>query len=124
MKARLLVAVVLPPLLLAADWPQWRGPNRDGVSKETGLLAEWTKDLGGQVNPVGGGPEIFGWGYTWSPLLDSDKLICVPGGPEGTVAALDKQSGKVLWRSMELTEQCSYASPIFAEVGGIRHYVI
>ena len=25
----------------AADWPQWRGPNRDGISKETGLLKEW-----------------------------------------------------------------------------------
>ena len=25
----------------AAIWPQWRGPNRDGVSKETGLLKQW-----------------------------------------------------------------------------------
>ena len=24
-----------------SDWPQWRGPNRDGVSKETGLLKQW-----------------------------------------------------------------------------------
>jgi len=24
-----------------ANWPQWRGPNRDGVSKETGLLKQW-----------------------------------------------------------------------------------
>ena len=41
----------------AEDWPQWRGPNRDGVSKDTGLLKEWpkagpkllwhAKDLGG-----------------------------------------------------------------------------
>src|SRR6266480_1626943 len=23
------------------DWPQWRGPNRDGISKETGLLKQW-----------------------------------------------------------------------------------
>ena len=28
---------------VAADWPQWRGPNRDDVSKETGLLATWPK---------------------------------------------------------------------------------
>ena len=27
--------------LSALDWPQWRGPNRDGVSKETGLLKSW-----------------------------------------------------------------------------------
>jgi hypothetical protein len=25
----------------AQDWPQWRGPNRDGISKETGLLKQW-----------------------------------------------------------------------------------
>src|SRR4051812_5774825 len=29
---------------LAIDWPQWRGPQRDGISKETGLLKEWPKD--------------------------------------------------------------------------------
>ena len=28
---------------MGADWPQWRGPNRDGISKETGLLKEWPK---------------------------------------------------------------------------------
>ena len=28
----------------AADWPQWRGPNRDGISSETGLLHEWPQD--------------------------------------------------------------------------------
>ena len=26
---------------VGADWPQWRGPNRDGISKETGLLKQW-----------------------------------------------------------------------------------
>src|SRR5882762_8872519 len=26
------------------EWPQWRGPNRDGISKETGLLKEWPAD--------------------------------------------------------------------------------
>ena len=30
--------------LRAKDWPQWRGPNRNGVSLETGLLKEWPKD--------------------------------------------------------------------------------
>ncbi len=24
-----------------ADWPQWRGPQRDGISRETGLLKQW-----------------------------------------------------------------------------------
>src|SRR5690348_4814439 len=30
--------------LSAADWPQWRGPNRDGVSQEKGLLQDWPED--------------------------------------------------------------------------------
>jgi hypothetical protein len=28
-------------VLLAANWPQWRGPERTGVSQETGLLKQW-----------------------------------------------------------------------------------
>ena len=30
--------------LQAADWPQWRGPQRNGISQETGLLQTWPKD--------------------------------------------------------------------------------
>ena len=30
--------------VFGADWPQWRGPNRDGVCRETGLLKEWPKN--------------------------------------------------------------------------------
>src|ERR1051326_977230 len=33
-----------PPSIRAADWPQWRGPNRDGISQEKGLLKEWPKE--------------------------------------------------------------------------------
>jgi outer membrane protein assembly factor BamB len=29
---------------MAADWPQWRGPRRTGISQETGLLKEWPKE--------------------------------------------------------------------------------
>ncbi len=50
----------------AADWPQWRGPQRDGISKETGLLHEWPSDgpkLLWQVSDVGSGystPAVVG----------------------------------------------------------------
>jgi hypothetical protein len=33
--------VIATPPAIAADWPQWRGPDRDGKSPETGLLQEW-----------------------------------------------------------------------------------
>ena len=44
--------------LAAADWPEWRGPLRDGISKETGLLKRWPKDgprLLWQVDDIGDG---------------------------------------------------------------------
>ena len=36
--------VALAQAVTAGDWPAWRGPSRDGISKETGLLKEWPKD--------------------------------------------------------------------------------
>src|SRR5260370_6720135 len=42
----------------AADWPQWRGPERNGISQETGLLKEWPKEgpkLLWQVKDIGFG---------------------------------------------------------------------
>ena len=44
----LFVCILLP--LAAADWPQWRGPERDGISKEADLLTEW---------PAGGPPLVW-----------------------------------------------------------------
>ena len=37
-------ALLIATSLVAADWPQWRGPNRDDVSQETGLQTQWAAD--------------------------------------------------------------------------------
>lgn len=229
-----LLGVICAATALGADWPQWRGLKRDGVSAEAGLLKSWPKDgpkllwtyknagagystpsivgdrlylqgargdsefvfaldlkanppkevwavkvgptftwkgnewnvgpsaapvvdggmvyalggqgdlvcvgadgkevwrkslprdLGGEVNPIGGGttePTPLGWGYTTSPLVDGDHLIVVPGGPKGLVAALNKKTGATVWQSKEVPDQAPYASPILADVGGIRQVV-
>jgi outer membrane protein assembly factor BamB len=82
------------------------------------------KELSAEVNPIGGGPENTGWGFAWSPLVDGDKLILTPGGPKGLVAALDKKTGKLLWQSKTVTAQATYASPIVADIHGVRQYVV
>ena len=108
------------------------GGNGDliGVDAKTGKES-WRvnlpRDLGGEVNPIGGGledPTPLGWGYASAPLVDGDQLICVPGGKQGLVAALDKMTGKLIWQSKELKDQAPYASPIVAEVGGVKQYIL
>src|SRR5207253_9412769 len=81
------------------------------------------KDLHGEISPAGGNNWDTGWGYTGSPLVDGDRLICVPGGHDGTLAALDKRTGKVVWRSKELAEPATYGAPIVADVAGVRQYI-
>ena len=41
---------------------------------------------------------MSGWGYSESPLVDGDKVICTPGGSEAAVVALNKADGKEIWR--------------------------
>lgn len=207
--------------LKAQDWSQWRGPNRDGVSKETGLNLDWSKNKppllwvfrqagagystptivgttlfcqgamdgndfafaldtktgnlkwkqplgtqfimdrgdgprgavtvdGDKLYLIRGGGQLhclsavdgkllwqkdfrtdlggdimsrWDWGFSESPLIDGDLVICTPGGSEGTMAALDKNTGKVVWRSKEWTDLGGYSSPIVAEVDGVRQYI-
>jgi outer membrane protein assembly factor BamB len=64
------------------------------------------RDLGGAV--------LHDGRYTESPLVDEDALVCSPGGSRGTVAALDKKTGQVLWRSKGLTDEAVSSSNIVA----------
>jgi len=68
-----------------------------------------TADLGGK---------LADWGYTESVLIVDNKVICTPGGPKGTLAALDKATGKLLWQTAELTDNAQYSSPILANHAG------
>lgn len=203
-----------------AGWPQWRGPNRDGVAAETGLAATWPSTgpklvwkitgLGvgysgvaiadGKLFTVGGesllaydlatqkqlwavkigaawkdktypgprstptvdagmvyvlgpygdlvaadltGKEVWRkdfakdfegkmatqWGYSESVLVDGDKLICTPGGPQAMMVALDKKTGAVIWKCAapdiegKGKDGASYSSPVVVEGGGVRQYV-
>src|SRR5215471_1899791 len=78
----------------AADWPQWRGPKRNGISQETGLLKEWPKD----------GPKLLwhlndiGTGYS-TPSVVGDRIYLL--GNQGLdnefVQARAVKDGKLIW---------------------------
>jgi outer membrane protein assembly factor BamB len=77
----------------AADWPQWRGPNRDDVSPEKNLLPSWPEDgppLAWQVSGLGGGYATVS--------IAGDKIFTL-GNKNGKsyVIALDRATGKILW---------------------------
>ena len=49
--------------------------------------------------------KVPGWGYTESVLVDEGRVICTPGGKNGTFAALNAETGKVIWRSRGITDR-------------------
>jgi outer membrane protein assembly factor BamB len=227
----LFVLVLSGPTVFADDWPQWQGPDRTAVSKETRLLKEWPKDgpslawkatsigegMGGiavsrgqvyttgdsdgsawlyalnesdgkqvwkakigragkygnvfrpsgpRATPTVDGDQLFilsqhgdlvcfttdgkevwrtdyikdlggivpVWGFSESPLVDGDKLICTPGTEDGTLMALDKKTGKPLWkckvpegptgnRGFYGKSGAAYSSVIAIDFEGVRQYV-
>src|SRR4051794_21620417 len=78
----------------AADWPQWRGPQRTGISTETDLLKEWPKD----------GPKLLwqvkdiGFGYS-TPAVVGERLYLLSnkGLDNEFVQALGVKDGKQVW---------------------------
>jgi outer membrane protein assembly factor BamB len=78
----------------ASDWPQWRGPQRNGVSQETGLLAEWPKD-GSKLLWKG---TNAGSGYS-TPAVVGDRLYLLgnDGLDNESVRALTVKDCKQVW---------------------------
>jgi len=61
------------------------------------------------------------WGLAESVIIDGDRVIATPGGPETCVVALDRKTGRTVWRSASADgDQAGYASPTLAEWGGVR----
>ena len=77
----------------AVNWPQWRGPHRDGISVEQGLLQSWSDD----------GPPLAwktsGLGSGYASISIADGRIFTMGERDGAefVLALDSSDGKELW---------------------------
>jgi outer membrane protein assembly factor BamB len=92
---------LLPSLLVlgvtaqAADWPQWRGQNRDGISPETGLLTSWPS----------GGPKVvwrisgLGVGYSSFSIVNGRMYTQGQRGNQEFVIALDVKTGGKVWET-------------------------
>ena len=92
--ASVFCVLLVAPMARAADWPQWRGPNRDGISRETGLLKQWPAEgpkLVWQVNDAGGG-------YS-TPAVVGDRLYVISsqGEADESVQARNVSDGKIVW---------------------------
>jgi outer membrane protein assembly factor BamB len=70
------------------------------------------------------GKMMSGWGYSESPLIDGDKLICTPGGKTASLVALNKKNGATIWKAqVPGGDGAGYSSVIAADVQGVRQYI-
>ena len=87
----------------AAEWAQWRGPNRDGISSETGFLKNWPQE----------GPKVLwhiplGDGYSGISIARGKIYTMCAEGNDEFVICLDASDGKEVWRfrsGAKFTEQ-------------------
>ena len=71
-----------------------------------------------------GGRMMSGWGYSESPLVDGDRVICTPGGDNAMLVALNKKNGKEIWRTKAPDlGGAGYSSIIISEGAGVKQYV-
>jgi len=63
------------------------------------------------------------WGFAAHPLIDGNRLICLVGGEGSVTVALDKDSGKELWRALSAKEP-GYCPPMIYEFNGRRQLII
>ncbi len=78
----------------------------------------WYKDIAAEFSG-----KMPGWGYTASLIVDGKKLIVCPGGPDALVVALDKSTGKTIWKGGG-SVGVSYATPVKATINGTRQYLV
>src|SRR5579884_281602 len=77
----------------AADWPQWRGPDRSGVSQEKGLLKSWPEK----------GPRLAwsiknaGLGFSSFAVVDGKVYTLGTRGEDAIILALDAKTGHEMW---------------------------
>ena len=106
----------------AGDWPQWRGPNRDGISHETGLLSVWPEQ----------GPTVAwrgpaGEGYSSISIAQGRAYTLYADGNDEIAVCLDAATGTQMWRvrlDTRFTESHGNGPRSTPTVDGHRVYVM
>ncbi len=93
-------------------------PQGDLAALTTAGKIVWSKNFKTDF----GGAVMSQWGFSESPLVDGDKLICTPGGKDALIVALNKKTGEVVWKTPG-DDKAGYASCVISEGGGVRQYV-
>jgi outer membrane protein assembly factor BamB len=109
-KPRLIVglSILISVPLVAQNWPQWRGPNRDGAITSFSEPATWPESLRQQWKVE------VGTGYA-TPLLVGDRLYQFSRiGDSEVMQALDPATGKTIWRT-------DYAAPFTVMSAAVKH---
>ena len=84
----------IQPVVWADDWPQWRGPQRDGISGETGWLSGWPENAAPRV----AWRQQVGKGHSAVSVRDGAAYTMGWDGKEDTVFCLDATTGAVRWK--------------------------
>ena len=100
------------------------------LNREDGSVA-WSrnfKDWGGKM--------MSGWGFSESPLVDGDVVVCTPGGRNGMIVALNKKTGDEIWATTmptygqenglngkALKDGAGYASVVISHGAGVKQYI-
>jgi outer membrane protein assembly factor BamB len=102
------------------------GTEGDLVCLDTSTGKEvWRRSLPNDF----GGRMMSDWKFSESPLVDGDRVIVTPGAREATLVALDKKTGKDVWRTAtpDLGEKgrdgAAYSSVVISNGGGVKQYV-
>lgn len=109
-----------PAKQAAADWPQWRGPARDGSSAETGWNRDWTARPPAKLWTTN-----VGIGMS-SPVVADGKVILQGNDGAGSdhVIAFDAASGRELWRHSYACATASHEMPIVPNGPGATPTVV
>ena len=116
--------VETPPL---ADTPAHVHANEDELF--VALEGEHAITVGDEESTIGPGEAVFaprGIPHSQRRVVEGEgriMFVCTPGGPQGAMLALDKKTGKTLWRTKDFTDGAAYSSIIAAEIDGQREVV-